>query len=158
MSQPELPNLNELEAVLDSYCQSNGIKYTEHNSEIDNYLGMSRYELAKLSNEECGEISYILNAFAFHLQKEINKEQSRVNWAQAKIDLKVGDLAQQYKGYSYEERKRQAINNDDILRKLEEIRRYAQTRLDRLSYLPGQVNKMANSLEQLQRSKNRDRN
>ena len=105
---------------------------------------------------ECGEISYILNAFAFHLQKEINKEQSRVNWAQAKIDLKVGDLAQQYKGYSYEERKRQAINNDDILRKLEEIRRYAQTRLDRLSYLPGQVNKMANSLEQLQRSKKRE--
>ena len=156
VDEPNLPRLAELDAILDGYCAVNGIKYGSHNSEVENYIGMSRIELCKLSGEECGEISYILQAFAFHLQKEINKEQARVNWADNLINLKAADLAQQYNGYSYEERKKQAISNDDLLRKLEEIRRYAMTRLDRLSYLPARVAKMADSLEQLQYSKRRE--
>ena len=152
----DFPRLDELDTVLDGYVNSVGIKYTSPNNEVDKYINMSRIELCKYTREELGEIAYLLDAFAFHLQKELNKEQTRVNWAASNIALEVAKLAQQYKGYSYEERSKQAIDEHEGLRKLEKIRIYAQSRLDRLSYLPAKLNKMSDSLQQLQQSKKRE--
>lgn len=145
------------DTILDEYENNVGLpKYrsdTMPESELNNYLTMSRDEIEKLTPEDCGQIALRLNQFSFHTQRTINREQARHDWADDTIKSIIADEINTYKGYGYVEKSMQAIKHNDRASSLNKIKRYAQQRINRLSYLANAINNISNTLINIQKLK-----
>lgn len=150
--------LKKIDEILETYEGKLGLGRIGPPSEIDKYLNLDRQGLAKLTAEECGDAAYILTRFAHYIQRELNKETSRITWANDLLPIMIANEVGKYKGYSYEERKYQAIKNNSAALKLHQIKSYAQQRRDRLEYQAMYVENTARRLDSLQQTKRRDRN
>ena len=60
--------------------------------ELNRYLTMNRDDLEKLTPSDCGEIAYRLSQFVFHLQRTINREIARYNWAEEEIKITIYNI------------------------------------------------------------------
>jgi hypothetical protein len=149
--------LNEWDTVLDQYENSLGL--STYNStvlsetELNGYLTMSRDELEKLTPEDCAQISYRLGQFSFHVQRTINRELARYNWAEETIKEVIADEINNYKGYGYVEKAYQAIKHNDRAQSLNKIKKYAKQRSDRLSYLANGIKNLSDILISIQKIK-----
>jgi hypothetical protein len=145
------------DSILDEY--ENQIGFTKYKSdllpesELNHYLIMSRDELEKLTPDDCGQIAYRLSQFSFHVQRTVNREQARHDWAEDTIKSVIADEINSYKGYGYLEKSLQAIKHNDKARSLDKIKRYAKQRIDRLSYLANSINNLSNILINIQKLK-----
>lgn len=142
--------VSEWDRILDEYETSVGIpKYVPDSmpeSELNNYLTMSRDTLEKLTVEDCGQIAYRLGQFAFHIQRTINRELARFNWAEETIKEIIADDINNYKGYGYVEKSSQAIKHNDKATSLQKIKKYAKQRADRLTYIASSVKNLSDIL------------
>jgi hypothetical protein len=149
--------LNDWDSLLDQY--ENGIGLPNYNpttlseTELNNYLTMNRDELEKLTPEDCAQISYRLGQFSFHIQRTINRELARYNWAEETIKEVIADEINNYKGYGYVEKAYQAIKHNDRAQSLNKIKKYAKQRSDRLSYLANGVKNLSDILISIQKIK-----
>jgi hypothetical protein len=131
--------------ILDEY--ENKLGFTKYStelsqlseSELNHYLTMNRDALEKLTPDDCGQISYRLGQFAFHVQRTINREIARYNWAEESIKETIADEINNYKGYGYIEKAQQAIKHNDKAEALNNIKKYAKQRSDRLCYLSKEI-------------------
>ena len=144
--------------VLDEYESSIGLgQYSEvHNftqGELNNYFNMSRDIIEKLTPEDCAQISYRLAQYAFFLQRTLNREIARHNWAEESIKETIADEINNYKGYGFVEKSLQAIKHNDKASNLNKIKKYAHQRMDRLSYLANSVKNLSDILLSVQRTK-----
>lgn len=144
--------------ILDEYESSIGLgKYNEvHNfseDELSSYLNMNRDTLEKLSPEDCAQISYRLAQYAFFLQRTVNREIARHNWADESIKETIADDINNYKGYGFLEKSLQAIKHNDKASNINRIKKYAQQRIDRLSYLANNVKNLSDIILSIQRTK-----
>jgi hypothetical protein len=114
---------------------------------------MSRDELEKLTPEDCGQISYRLGQFSFHIQRTINREIARHNWADENTKAAIADDINNYKGYGYIEKSNQAIKHNDKAQALNKIKIYAKQRTDRLSYLANSMKNLSDILLSIQKIK-----
>jgi hypothetical protein len=157
MNKSAKDELNTWDTVLDEY--ENGIGLPVYNaealssSELNNYLTMSRDELEKLGPEDCAQISYRLGQFSFHIQRSVNRELARYNWADEVIKETIADEVNNYKGYGYIEKAQQAIKHNDKATALNNIKKYAKQRSDRLSYLANNIKNLSDILLSIQRNK-----
>jgi hypothetical protein len=156
----ELKAREELEYwdnILDDYENSIGLpRYSSSGmseSELNNYLVMTRDEVEKLTPEDCGNIAYRLGQFSFHVQRTINREQARLDWSEDLIKNTIAEEINNYKGYGYLEKSIQAIKNNSKAASLDKIKRYAKQRIDRLSYIANSLNNLSNILMNIQRNK-----
>lgn len=142
--------VSEWDKILDEYETSVGMpKYVSDSmpeSELNNYLTMSRDSLEKLTVEDCGQIAYRLGQFAFHIQRTINRETARFNWAEETIKEIIADDINNYKGYGYVEKSSQAIKHNDKAASLQKIKKYAKQRSDRLTYIASSVKNLSDIL------------
>ena len=73
------------DAILDEYEQSIGLPQYNNDAlpadELNTYLTMSRDSIEKLSPKDCAQIAYRLSQFSFHIQRTLNRELARYNWA-----------------------------------------------------------------------------
>ncbi|NBW09730.1 MAG: hypothetical protein EBR82_17075 [Caulobacteraceae bacterium] len=150
--------VEEWDRVLDEYEQSIGLgKYSDiHNftdEELNNYLGMSRDVIEKLTPEDCCQISLRLAQYAFFLQRTLNREIARHNWAEESIKETIADDINNYKGYGYVEKSNQAIKHNDKANALNRIKKYAKQRMDRLSYLSNGIKNLSDILLSVQKTK-----
>lgn len=145
--------LAEIDKVLDGYEEQRGLKPSIAKQKVSDYLDLSEDQLDKFTASECGNAAYMLSGFALHIQREINKEVSRVTWADTNLSILLADKLSKYHGVSYEERKNQAIKDNDYAMKLYKIKVYAQQRADRLSYLPSRIEYVASKLTDSQKRK-----
>lgn len=147
----------EWDRVLDEYEGSIGLsKYVAEalpETELKEYLTMPRDALEKLTVDDCGQIAYRLAQFAFHLQRTINRENARINWAEDTIKEVIADDINNYKGYGYIEKSAQAIKHNDKANTLNKIKKYAKQRSDRLTYLSSAVKNLSDILISVQKSK-----
>jgi len=149
--------LNEWDTILDQYENSLGL--STYNStilsetELNNYLTMNRDELERLTPEDCAQISYRLGQFSFHVQRTINRELARYNWAEETIKEVIADEINNYKGYGYVEKAYQAIKHNDRAQSLNKIKKYAKQRSDRLSYLANGIKNLSDILISIQKIK-----
>lgn len=147
----------EWDRVLDEYEGSIGLsKYVAEalpETELNEYLTMPRDALEKLTVDDCGQIAYRLAQFAFHLQRTINRENARINWAEDTIKEVIADDINNYKGYGYIEKSAQAIKHNDKANTLNKIKKYAKQRSDRLTYLSSAVKNLSDILISVQKSK-----
>lgn len=158
MQKTAKEDLNYWDTILDEYETGLGLgRYSDVHSftesELSQYLNMNRDAIEKLSPEDCAQISYRLAQYAFFLQRTLNREIARHNWAEENIKETIADEINNYKGYGYMEKSLQAIKHNDKASSLNKIKRYAQQRMDRLSYLAGSIKNMSDILLSIQRTK-----
>lgn len=145
------------DSVLDTYENSLGLP--EYNTsifgseEINKYLSMTRDEIEKLTPEDCAQISYRLAQYCFFIQRTLNREIARNNWADCSIKEVIADEINNYKGYGYIEKSLQAIKHNDKASGLDKIKKYAQQRIDRLSYLAGNIKNLSDIILSVQKTK-----
>jgi hypothetical protein len=165
-AQPERPKtaderLAELDRILDEYELRLGVPALtgedEVTTEARRVLDLPPSELRKMSAIDCGVAAHVMEQFGRRVQQAVNREQARVTWADRSINRIIAKKVNNYKGYSFEERKLQAINDDDAASKLDEIRVKAQLRIDRISYLAARASGQAKTLLSIKNSKQGDR-
>lgn len=150
--------VEQWDKVLDEYESSLGLgKYNDsHNfveGELNQYFTMSRDQIEKLGPEDCAQISYRLAQYAFFIQRTINREIARHNWAEETIKETIADEINSYKGYGFLEKSLQAIKHNEKATNLNKIKKYAQQRMDRLSYLANSVKNLSDIMLSVQRTK-----
>lgn len=149
--------VNYWDKILDEY--ENGLGLPVYNSsllpenELSQYLSMNRDVLEKLTPEDCAQISYRLAQFSFHIQRTLNRENARYNWAEESIKETIADEINNYKGYGYIEKSAQAIKHNDKANSLNKIKKYAKQRSDRLTYLASSVKNLSDILLSIQKTK-----
>jgi hypothetical protein len=159
MSKTAKEEMQNWDTILDEYENSLGLgKYIAQNSyltesELQQYLSMNREALEKLSPEDCGNIAYRLGQYAFFIQRTINREIARYNWADETIKETIADEINNYKGYGYVEKAGQAIKHNDKATSLNNIKKYAKQRTDRLSYLANSIKNLSDIILSIQRNK-----
>lgn len=143
--------------VLDEYEQSIGMPLYKNDvlpeTELNEYLTMNRDILEKLSPEDCAQISYRLGQFSFHIQRTINRELARYNWAEELVKETIADELNNYKGYGYAEKAGQAVKHNERALSLNNIKKFAKQRSDRLSYLANGIKNLSDILISIQKNK-----
>ena len=149
--------LQHWDKILDEYENSVGLsEYSQNvinNEEINKYTTMTRDEIEKLNPEDCAQISYRLSQFSFYLQRSINREIARYNWAEESIKDVIADEINNYKGYGYIEKSLQAIKHNEKASGLNNIKKYAKQRSDRLQYLANNIKNLSDVMLSIQKSK-----
>ena len=150
--------LEQWDKVLDEYEKSIALgKYDEANKfaedELNEYFTMNRDVVEKLTPEDCAQISYRLAQYAFFIQRTLNREIARHNWAEETIKDTIADEINNYKGYGFLEKSLQAIKNNDSANRLNKIKKYAQQRVDRLNYLANSIKNLSDIILSVQRTK-----
>jgi len=143
--------------ILDEYEQSIGFSTykddTMPSDELNQYLTMSRDTIEKLTPEDCAQIAYRLGQFSFHTQRTINREIARYNWADETLKDLIADEINNYKGYGYLEKSGQAIKHNDKAQSVNNIKKYAKQRSDRLSYLANGLKNLSDIILSVQKTK-----
>ncbi len=141
--------------ILDEY--ENSIGFNPYNNvfqhNMEQYFSMTRDDIESMSPEDCAQVSYVLDNFAFHIQRSINREIARVNWAEDSIKEVIADEINNYKGYGYIEKSLQAIKHNDKASSLNKIKKYAKQRSDRLSYLANNIKNLSDIMLSVQKAK-----
>jgi len=150
--------VDQWDKVLDEYESSLGLgQYSQlHNfseDELNNYFAMNRDAVEKLTPEDCAQISYRLAQYSFFLQRTLNREIARHNWAESTTKETIADEINNYKGYGFVEKSLQAIKHNDKAQALAKIQKYAKQRMDRLSYLANSVKNLSDIMLSVQRTK-----
>jgi len=149
--------VKEWDDILDEYEKSIGLPSYKNdqfaNEELEHYFSMDRKILENMSPQDCGEIAYRLGQFSFHVQRSLNRELARVNWADETIKETIADELNSYKGYGYVEKSAQAIKHNDNATALNKIKKYAKMRSDRLQYMANGIKNLSDILLNIQRSK-----
>lgn len=157
MHKSSKDELKHWDDILDQYEQSLGLPLYKNDllpgNELNEYLTMSRDSLEKLGPEDCAQISYRLAQFSFHIQRTINREIARYNWADESVKETIADEINNYKGYGYVEKAGQAIKHNDKASSLNNIKKFAKQRSDRLSYLANCIKNLSDILLSIQRNK-----
>lgn len=146
----------DLDKVLDDFEKSCGLPSVGHKdleTEAKRLLESPPEVTSKMSSEECGQAAITLQKFAFFLQKTVNRETSKVKWAEASILKTIsGDILFQ-KGYGFEERKLAAIKNNDAATKLQSLKIKHELRAERILYLSSKIESLSKAFLELQKSK-----
>jgi hypothetical protein len=149
--------LQHWDKILDEYENTIGLsEYSQNvinNEEINKYTSMTRDEIEKLNPEDCAQISYRLSQFAFYLQRSLNRELARYNWAEENIKEVIADEINNYKGYGYIEKSLQAIKHNEKASGLNSIKKYAKQRSDRLQYLANSIKNLSDVMLSIQKTK-----
>lgn len=157
MHKTSKEELEYWDKILDEYENSIGLpsnnSNTETSDELNQYLTMSRDVIEKLTPEDCAQISYRLGQMSFHIQRTLNREIARHNWAEDTAKMVIAEELNNYKGYGYIEKFYQAVKNNDRASSLYKIQKYAKQRMDRLSYLSNSLKNLSDILLAVQRNK-----
>lgn len=149
--------VNYWDTILDEYENSIGLPSYNNvvlpESELNQYLTMDRSIIEKLTPEDCLQIAFRLGQFAFHLQRTINRELARLNWAEESIKEVIADEINNYKGYGYIEKSSQAIKHNDKASSLNKIKKYAKQRSDRLSYMASSIKNLSDIILAIHKTK-----
>lgn len=147
--------LAKLDSVLDEYESSLGLPSFNDNFHDDTakkYLQLTRNQIEKLTPDQCSEAALLLSSLAFHIQRSYNREIARINWADKILKSTIAGKEQSYRG-SWDSQFNQAIKEDGYASKISDIKRYAQQRADRLTYLSSSIKHMSDIFLSVQRSK-----
>lgn len=149
--------LAEVEAKLHEYTTSKGVgpnKKLQY-KDIEDYIQMDRKELRGLSEEDCGEIAYLLGQTSLELQREINEKTAVSKWLDGQIIKAVSSQVNNYKNYSYEGNKNAAINDNDFASKANTIKNRYDVRILSLQYLAQEVKNLSSIILSIRDTKRR---
>jgi hypothetical protein len=157
MTKTAKEELHHWDEILDQYEKNMGLcSYVADqfdSEELNKYLSMNRDTIEKLSPEDCAQIAYRLGQFSFHIQRTLNRELARYNWADETVKEVIADEINNYKGYGYIEKSLQAIKHNDKANSINTIKKYAKQRSDRLAYLASSLKNLSDIILSVQKTK-----
>jgi hypothetical protein len=118
-------------------------------------LNLNRQMLRSMTAEDCGENAALLQQFAFHLQRAVNREKAKLDYCVENITHIVAKTVSQQKGWKYEERLPLAIRADDVAIKFDYFRVQFQNRINRINFLAAKVENQSRRLAELGETKRR---
>jgi len=153
--------MSQMEAIdkaLDEYEGKIGLPNTitapGDEDELNEYLNMERNVIEALSSVECASIAVRLQQFAFYIQRLLNRETARANWANATLASAVAPKLNSYDKYAkYEVKVELAASENNYVSKLLSISKYAERRKDRLFYLASSIASLSKALEGVKQAK-----
>lgn len=139
---------------LDEFERSVGsISPENYKPEVEQYFKMSREALQKLSREQCGEAAYELAQYSYWVQQTINRENSKLSWADAQLKVHVGKNSKKYRSekyISYDEIQHLVIADNSYAHSLFSLKMHAKLRVERLSHLANKIEFMSKTMQSLQ--------
>lgn len=158
MNKTTKEQVEEWDKILDEYEKSIGLGSYLNNTQFDeaelnNYFTMTRDYIEKITPEDCAQIAYRLAQYGFFIQRTLNREIARHNWAEETIKETIADEINNYKGYGFVEKSLQAIKHNDKAQALNKIKKYAKQRMDRLSYLANNIKNLSDVILAVQKTK-----
>jgi hypothetical protein len=158
VNQSTKQQVEDWDKVLDEYESSIGLgKYSNvhgfTDDELTHYFSMQRDSIEKLTPEDCAQIAYRLVQYSLFIQRTLNREIARYNWADESIKETIADEINNYKGYGYAEKSLQAIKHNDKASALNKIKKYAKQRIDRLSYIANNIKNLSDIILAVQKTK-----
>jgi hypothetical protein len=146
--EQRIETVDKLIQELSDNSLSSQFKASEH---ILKYTSLSAEQLRALTYEECCEAAFALIQHSTYLQLELNKYTAKHNWSKTALDFVITKSVEGY-GTQYtpfEQRKRLAILENEYATRLNKYVVDLQLRMDTLSFLPGQLKHMADTLTHL---------
>lgn len=146
---------SKVQKLLNDYPNKVGLGGLVASNDVQKFLTVTQSEIRRMSAEECGEASVVLNQSATYIQLEINRIQADIDWCEQYIHFliseSIANCGSQYTPFEY--RKEIAIKQNDVATKLKSIVVQAQLRLQTLSYMPNQLRATSLSFSNLQQTK-----
>jgi len=143
----------KVDELLLEYEQGLGIKNGNPDIKAEKYLTMSEDDIRCMSGEDAAIASITLGQYSFYLQRSINIELRRMNWATAQIDRAILGEMKNYSAGSAPERKMLAIKDNSFALSLESLRTQAQARVDQINYLSAKCDALSYRFSEYQQSK-----
>lgn len=145
-------------ALAKEYPESLGLRI-QIPSDAQEYLDASTATRRKMDAEECGNAAIVLAQLATYIQLETNRMQADMNWCDNAIDFLVANIihtcGNKYTPFPY--KRKIAIKNNDVAKKLSVIISNIQVRTDSLNYLPSHLKAVASAYGDLQQTKRSQR-
>jgi hypothetical protein len=149
----------KLEQICSSYQNKVGLGIVYNKNEVNAFLNIGLEQQKRMSAEECGEASIVLNQAAIYIQLETNKMQADISWCHRYLDFIISDdvlkLSTQYLPFEY--KKVIAIKENDVAMKLNKTISDIQILIDSTQYIPSQLRSLASSFGELQQTKRQQR-
>lgn len=121
--------------------------------EATRLLSISPRVLHAMGSADLGEAAYVLEQFAFFLQRATNREQTRLRRAEENVRRLIAPHLQKVSAYSWDERKLLAVRYSQAAREQDNERVEAQLRVDRLAYLAARVGGLVKAFQGLQQAR-----
>ena len=145
--------LKWLNDQLDKFEQSIGLPvYVSSNEDYRKYMNLSNNELRALTSEECREGAYLLSDYSYHVNKQMNRENSRAGWCEREIWRTIAPHLDQYKTSKYQsndELKYLAMLDNEYADKLHRLQTGCLARAEQLKNISHQIDKIADRLSSL---------
>ena len=149
----------EIQRMLRDYPEEIGLGVLKPINDTNRFMTMSIAEQRKLTAEECGEASIILNQSATYIQLAMNKLTADIYWCNTCIDWLIAHNVMSY-GTQYtpfEYRKILAIRGNDVAEKLRSLIVQMELRIQELGYMPNKLISTADAFSKLQQTKRSQR-
>lgn len=139
--EEENVRISQIEAMLDEYTEEKLL--LRKIKMVDARLDITTKDLALMNSEQLNEWRFEIAQYLAAIQKDIGKHKSRLNWAERNLryylSLKVKNNEGEYKGYGFEEKKMDAMRNDNYAKKLNDLAARSQMALERLEFMPQKI-------------------
>jgi len=144
-----------IQMLIKRYPSEVGLGLLRPANEVERFLTMTSTELRRLSAEECGEASIIINQEATYIQLQLNMIKADINWCNKYIEWLIARTITQYgtKYTPFEYRRLLASRDNDVAMKLHQIIANAEAKAECLAYIPNQLTAAAKSFSELQQTK-----
>jgi uncharacterized protein YjeT (DUF2065 family) len=148
--------LGAVEAALDDFEDGLGLPRGQpvaSQSAVRELLEATPEQLRSMGAIELGEGAVLLEQFAFHVQRAVNRQQARARRCEEGIKKALSGSIHRQQASSAEERKMMAIANNSVAERLHAAMVDAQLRIDRLAYLAQRANDMSRAIMALASTK-----
>lgn len=146
--------LEKVEKLLDSY-EEKSLHFNVSPVSIE--LNLSREEMFKMNYQDIYGWCFDVSRYNLFLSKEINKHYARYNWAESNLNRYQEERANDFKGFTFQERKSEVLNSDEYAKKLFSLKEKAKLVIDRFSFISQKIevlNKMALEIANVKRKGN----
>ncbi len=130
--------ISKVESLLEEYTEEKlllkKVKLPE-----DARIDMTTDQLARMDIDQINDWRFEMAQYLLYLQKEINKHKSRSNWAAGALRTYISKKAVDCDGFLFEQKKANAMKNDNYAEKLDKLALKSQAALDRLEFLPNKI-------------------
>ncbi len=149
--------LNEFQEAVEKWISSKHLATIKEPQQVTRILNFRKDTLSMLTAEECLCYAYELHAYAEYLETIKVKENSILEWADGSIWYIIATAMQNY-GTQYtkwQEKYYSAIKENPLASEILKIKNHAQARVGTINGKSDRVQKMADILSNLSRTKRR---
>lgn len=122
---------------------------------IEQALNLTDSDIAMMDEEECGIKAHALAQYSLYLQKELNRNNIRINWAKEKLNALLGQKYDSYgdKYTKYEAKLAMLCADNAYAAELNNIVLHAQARTTAINNVTMHISLICSTLTGLQNSK-----